>query len=443
MRRSGLVLLFGLLAATGPSGAMEAMPAGCHYDLWLNDPAALVLDVEGRCDQPVAFDRPGGAGMAAALEQFEPGADGRSISYRLRLGDLADLAGSPDIAQRIDGAVVSPLSVWLADNDLPEAGITLAFTVAPGLDIAHALPEHDSRLHLKRSDIRFGGYAVFGRFDRSRIALPGAEIGLVRFPGRPGPEDALLRRWIADSAAIVETYFGRFPLSHSLIVAVPAAGRSGVVFGRVRGGGGGSVLLRLGEAASRAELHDDWILVHEMIHLGAPFITGRSAWLMEGMATYIEPVIRTRAGWRSAEQLWEEFASQMPRGVEALTVESLNAVTRRGLYWGGAIFMLLADLDIRERSHGRAALETCLRAVLQAGGDTTVRWPRQRFLDTCDAATGTGTMDRLVRLYVTQASPLDLEGLWHDLGVALGPAGVTFDDTAPHAALRRAITEGR
>src|SRR3546814_4139132 len=90
--------------------------------------------------------------------------------------------------------------------------------------------------------------------------------------------------------------------------------------------------------------------------------------------------------------MWHEFASQMPRGVDALTIQSLDAVTRRGIYWGGAIFMLLADLDIRERSQGRASLETCFRAVLNDGGNTTVRWPRAEFLRVCDAATGTGSM---------------------------------------------------
>src|SRR3546814_4841312 len=111
-----------------------------------------------------------------------------------------------------------------------------------------------------------------------------------------------------------------------------------------------SDLLQIGEQATRAQRYDGWILVHEMIHLGAPFVTGRSFWLMEGMATYGEPVIRARAGWYPVPQMWHEFASQMPRGVDALTIQSLDAVTRRGIYWGGAIFMLLADLAIRERS---------------------------------------------------------------------------------------------
>src|SRR3546814_5566661 len=104
------------------------------------------------------------------------------------------------------------------------------------------------------------------------------------------------------------------------------------------------------------------------------------------------------------------------------------------------------------RRHTRCALVTgvqtccssdlCFRAVLNDGGNTTVRWPRAEFLRVCDAATGTGTMARLSARYVTQAAPLDLDALWRDLGVKLTADGVQFDDTAPKAALRRAITAG-
>lgn len=441
--RHRLLALLGLLAAT-PAAAQTART--CHYDIRLHDPAALILDVTARCDGDgaVHFDRPGEAGMAAALEHFEPGADGRSVTYRFRLGALADLAASPQAAQRIGPAVISPLPVWLSEPDLDSrAIITLSISADDGLDVATGLPLRAGQQRMTLADLRYGGFAVFGRFTRRLLpAGPGATIEVAGFPGRLQLDDAAIDSWITDSARAVAGYYGHFPLHHTLILATPVRGRNGIAFGQVRGGGGGTMLLQIGEQATRAQLYDGWILVHEMIHLGAPFVTGRSFWLMEGMATYGEPVIRARAGWYPVPQMWREFASQMPRGVDALTVESLDAVSSRGVYWGGAIFMLLADLDIRERSQGRASIETCFRAVLDAGGDTTVRWPRAEFLRVCDAATGTGTMARLSAQYVSRAAPLDLNGLWRDLGVKLTAEGVQFDDTAPKAALRRAITAG-
>ncbi|WP_300302283.1 hypothetical protein [Ferrovibrio sp.] len=445
--------LFTLLAG-GPALAASQAPAqtpaqapaqspACEYHIRLQDEAGLMLAVQVTCsgERLPVFDRPVDGDLAAALTGFEPGSDGRSLRYGLHLDRLAALANTADIAQRIDRAVISPLSTWLADPGLPEATITLTLEALDGLHYAINLPQRDDgRLHLRRSDIRFGGYAVFGRFSSATVPVGNAVIEVVSFPGRAGPPVPLVQAWIADSAQAVAAYFGGFPLARTLLLVVPVPDRAGVVFGRVRGGGGGTILLQLGEQAQRAALHDDWILVHEMIHLAAPFITGRSAWVMEGMATYLEPLIRTRAGWRSTAQLWQEFVSDMPRGIPALTVESLDAVSRAGLYWGGATFMLLADLDIRERSQNRASLQTCLRAVLRAGGDTTTRWSRERFFATCDAATGTGTMARLGERYARQASMLDLAALWRDLGISTGPAGIVFDDNAPLAPLRRAIT---
>lgn len=441
MRAAGPALLLLLCAGLA---APDASARRCDYDIRLHDPAALILEVQARCDgeDRVAFERPGGPGIAAALTAYRESEDGRGLQYSFHLGALAALANSADIAQRIDDAVISPLSIWLADPRLPAAEIVLRFAADPGLMVAHALPGQNGEHRLRGEDIRFGGYAAFGRFERRIVTLPGASIEIVGFPGRIDLDKSVIEQWIAESAAAVSGYFNSFPLARTLIVAVPVANRNGVVFGRVRGGGGGTILLRLGEQVRREQLYDDWILVHEMVHLGAPFVLGRSAWLMEGMATYAEPIIRARIGWLTPEQLWLEFAGQMPRGVPALTRESLNAVSRPGLYWGGAIFMLLADLDIRERTQGRASLETCFRAIVKSGGDTTVRWPRQRFLDACDAATGTDAMARLAQSYVVQAGELDLDSLWRDLGIGVDGRDVSFNDAAPKAGLRRAITRG-
>jgi hypothetical protein len=436
----GLLPLLGLLAGTATAATAAESPS-CDYRIRLQENAGLELVVDAACSfgsRPV-FARPA---MAEALPDFVAGEDGHSLHYRLRLDRLAAKTGNADDALRIDDAIISPISAWLADPGLPDAEITLAIETGSGLDYAVNLPQRGDRLHLRRDDIRFGGYAMFGRFERQRIAVGDAVIEAVGIPGRIRLPEAVVQEWISDSAQAVSRYFGGFPLARTLIVIAPVPDRGSVVFGRVRGGGGGTILLQLGTQVQKAALYDDWILVHEMIHLSAPFLTGRSSWVMEGMATYLEPLIRTQAGWRSATQLWQEFTTDMPRGMQGLTVESLDSVSRAGLYWGGAIFMLLADLDMRQGSGGKASLQTCLQAVLHQGGDTTQRWSRERFFSVCDAATGTGTMAKLNARYAQQPSALDLAALWRDLGISNGPGGIRFDDTAPLAHLRRAIVSG-
>jgi hypothetical protein len=434
--------LMGLLFV--PLVAVSSLTAGrCDYEATLSDPAELVLAVSARCAGVSAAGFAQGRGVpASAIEERRGGEGGLGVSYRVRLGALAERSGSPDIARRVGNMVVSPIPVWLLQPEDDDAEVSLRLTLGDGLDAAINLRREDGRYVLSSEDIDYGGYAAFGRFARETVTLPGGAVEIVHAPGTLAMDAAELKQAIGEAAAEVARYYGRFPVARALLFALPGAGRPGIEFGRVRGGGGATLMLRLGTQARAAELRREWVLVHELTHLGGPFVVPRGAWLMEGMATYVEPVVRQRAGWTSPEELWREFARDMDRGVEALTREGLDRVSRRGLYWGGALFMLLADIDIRERTGGRASLETCLRAVLDAGGDTTRRWARERVFQTCDAATGTGTMRRLAAEYVEKPGALDIASLWRSLGVSLENGQARFDESAPRAALRRAITSG-
>ena len=110
------------------------------------------------------------------------------------------------------------------------------------------------------------------------------------------------------------------------------------------------------------------------------------------------------------------------------------------IYWGGALFMLLADVAIRTQSGNRLGLEDCIRAVLVRGGDASRRWRLDQALAACNAASGGSAVAMLVDRHIDSAHPLDLDALWRDLGVIPGPDGVTVTDEAPLAAVRRAIT---
>ncbi len=438
MRRDFFALLSSLaVLAAGPSFAAGR----CDYDATVSDPAELVLAVRARC---AGVSAPGftlARGVpAAAIEERRSEDEGTGVSYRVRLSALAERSGSPDVARRVGNMVVSPIPVWLLQPEDEGAEVTLRLTLQDGIEAAINLKRKDGRYVLSAEDVDYGGYAAFGRFARENLEIGGGAIDIIYAPGMLAMDASELKQAIGDAAAEVARFYGRFPVDRALLFALPGSPRQGIEFGRVRGGGGATLMLRFGTQARAAGLKGEWVLVHELLHLGGPFVTPRGTWLMEGMATYAEPLLRARAGWTSPEALWREFAGEMARGVDALTREGLDRVSRRGVYWGGALFMLLADLDIRERTNGRASLETCLRGVLTEGGDTTQRWSRERVFDACDAATGTGTMRRLAAAYVETPGTLDWAALWRDLGVSLDGGTLRFDDTAPRAALRRAIS---
>ena len=130
----------------------------------------------------------------------------------------------------------------------------------------------------------------------------------------------------------------------------------------------------------------------------------------------------------------------MPRGLPQAGDAGLDHTHTWGrTYWGGAMFCLLADVDIRERTHLRFGLQDALRAVVRASGGLTADWPIERVLRTGDAAVGTSSLEDLyARLKESPVAP-DLKELWARLGVTQDGATVRLSDEAPLAAVRHAI----
>jgi len=132
-----------------------------------------------------------------------------------------------------------------------------------------------------------------------------------------------------------------------------------------------------------AALLNDWVLVHEMTHLALPDIGAEHGWLAEGLAVYIEGVARVQAGNRSIEDVFSEEMHSMPRGLPAPQGAGLDQDHSWGrTYWGGAMFCLMADVAIHQRTGNRLGLQDAMRAVLRDGSTnhrartvTSVSWP--------------------------------------------------------------------
>lgn len=159
------------------------------------------------------------------------------------------------------------------------------------------------------------------------------------------------------------------------------------------------------------------------------------------MATYVEPIARVRAGQLLGEAVWADMVRGMPKGLLHETGRGMNGTRDWGrLYWGGALFWLLADVEIRTSSDNRQSLETVLRAVLAAGGNTSVAWSVEQFLDTGDRALARPVLQPLFQKMGVRSMPVDLPALWRKLGVVAGAGGgVTFDEQAPLARVRAGI----
>jgi hypothetical protein len=223
-------------------------------------------------------------------------------------------------------------------------------------------------------------------------------------------------------------------------VRVSAEAGEGVHGGKTFANPDAFIRVQLGREVTEAQLLADWVLVHEMTHLALPDTGETHAWLSEGIATYVEGVARVQAGNRSEADVWSEEIRQMPRGMPQADDRGLDQTHTWGrTYWGGAMFCLLADVEIRRQSHNRFGLQDALRAVARASGGLAADWPVERVLRTGDGAVGTTTLEDLYAQMKDRPVTPDLMELWRRLGIEPEGSSVRLSDSAPLADVRRAI----
>jgi hypothetical protein len=183
------------------------------------------------------------------------------------------------------------------------------------------------------------------------------------------------------------------------------------------------------------------MLTHEMVHLAFPSVNEKHHWIEEGIATYVEPIARIRAGHLTAGQMWLDLVRDMPQGLPQVGDRGLDHTRTWGrTYWGGALFCLMADVEIRRQTNNAKGLEHALRGILGGGGDIRKEWNLQDVLAVGDLAVGVSVLQPLYAKMKDKPVSVDLATLWAQPGVQSDRAIVRFDDSATLAAIRRAIT---
>jgi hypothetical protein len=243
-------------------------------------------------------------------------------------------------------------------------------------------------------------YDAFERLPGTDLDVSGGTIHVAFAPGDITLPQEKLLGWIRMSARAVTTYYGRFPVASLRLLLVPVDG------GRIRGGTtwgyrGAAIRIPLGRDSTEDVLQRDWVMVQAMMR-------------------------------------------DMPKGLPQAGDQGLdNTPTWGRKYWGGAMFCLLADIEIRKATNNRLGLQDAMRGVLAAGGNHEQDWPIARILATADKAVGVDVLTRLHNEMGPKPVSPDLATLWRDLGLKRSGEDIEFDDTAPLAAIRKAITAPR
>src|SRR5450631_1108230 len=274
----------------------------------------------------------------------------------------------------------------------------------------------------------------------STLIVAGSHIDITVEDEKNSIPQADLIAWVKMAAESVAGYYAHYPVPHLTLRITPFSGH-GVRHGMTWGMHGGLIKIGLGSETTHAELMNDWMLTHEMIHLAFPSVADEHHWIEEGISTYVEPIARIRISNMKEEQMWTDLIRDMPKGQPREGDEGLdNTHTWGRTYWGGALFCFDADVEIRRQTQNKKGLQDALRGILDAGGNITNDWDLAETFKIGDKATGVTVLTDLYNKMKDHPLPVDLAEKWKFLGIEWDGTNVHLRDDAPGAAIRRAIT---
>jgi hypothetical protein len=470
-RRAWLASLFVAVAVTAACGSHPRMPAhppasgaGWAYEIVADDnarelgvmatfpqgtePTLSVDDQARRFLRDVEVSRGDGWAKVEPKDgvwRIDACGRGCSVRYRFLLEEAAHALDDVNLATKYDGAIESPPSSWLLRPTRFERGVPYRFHVqtADGVSFATGVTPGSAPDTYEADvvDLELAPYSVFGTLRVRSLDVDGVRFTIARLPGKLAMDDAALDRWITMSASAVASFYGHFPVRKALLILVPSNGDD--VSGKTLASGGASILLDVGAAMKPARMNDDWVLTHEMTHLAFPSLARRYIWLEEGLATYVEPIARALVGTIPPEEVWRGLVRGLPNGQPAPGDRGLDHTPTWGrTYWGGALFCLMADIEIRKATQNRHSLEDALRGIVDAGGNGEVRWSLERALAEGDRAIGVHVLEEMHARWGDTPITVDLPRLWARLGVSAKDGKIAYDDSAPDAAIRRGIAGG-
>jgi hypothetical protein len=141
--------------------------------------------------------------------------------------------------------------------------------------------------------------------------------------------------------------------------------------------------------------------------------------------------------------MWFEVVRDLHQGLPEPGDKGLDHThTWARTYWGGALFCFLADMEIHKQTNNRKGLDDALRGILDAGGDIRHDWKLTDTLRIGDQATGVEVLIHLYDKMKDQPYAVDLDAMWKELGLERSGNTVQFNDSAPMARVREAITYG-
>ncbi|MFT5354664.1 MAG: hypothetical protein ACI9KE_001871 [Polyangiales bacterium] len=259
----------------------------------------------------------------------------------------------------------------------------------------------------------------------------------VHIEGRRGSlDEATIRRWVGSMVRMAGDYCGHFPVDALRVEVRLRSGRR-VVFGQHFTGR--RVVIHVGRNTSEDALRRDHVLLHELLHTALPSLDRRHRWMREGLSTYLETMVRAQNGIITEDDVWNRWTDSMENGMPRAGDRGLDRTPTWGrVYWGGALFWMVVDVELRRATQGRHTVRSLVAGIVARGGVARRRWSMQRLLRVADQVSGTQVVSQAYRRMALRPSAPNLDSFFARLGVRRSGDRVQFFE-GPESRLRASM----
>jgi len=224
-------------------------------------------------------------------------------------------------------------------------------------------------------------------------------------------------KWIKDTADVLDTHTGLFPQRPvQIILAATGSEREPVPWAEVQRGGGVSVHFYVDEFRDINTFYQDWTAIHELSHLYLPNLKTEDLWLSEGLATYYQVVLRSKAKITTSSEGWEKLLSGFNRGKRAnngLNLRQTNATQH--YYWGGTAYFFMADVALRTQTN--QTLFSVMNQFVNCCVNELEQWSAERFTTKLDSLSQTTIFRELLEQEALARSFPNVDPILAKLGV--------------------------
>jgi hypothetical protein len=390
--------------------------------------------------------------------------------YQVEL-DLDESKASFGRSYRVGRDVVTKPQHWLIQPRRANHSddIQIRFDLPPGVAVSVPWPEMNSAgntnssqgtssqatsnqttYRLAMTDANWDAQVAFGHFHVEYLDIANTQLRLAVLDSTPAVNMDDTRRWVLEAAASTLSVHGHFPqpMPQALVVPVGPRGEA-VPFARVLRGGSVALQFYIDPTRPFREFSEDWTATHEFSHLLLPYVSRRDAWLSEGLASYMQNVLRARDGRISERTAWNKLYAGFQRGMKATRRENSGAFESRSrtgwstmrVYWGGAAIWFLADVELRRRSNGQQTVDTVLDQLHDCCMDPGKLWRAKDLMRTMDQLSNDTVFSELYDRYAHSSRFPAVEPTLAALGVDTRRSSVRLRNHADEVHIRSAIMQ--